>query len=259
MDTVSDYFGCTHPEKIYGTKAKSRLLVGIEIELENALLVKELEDWTILRDGSLKEEGLEFTLPVWEKSAIDYLNHLFNCLKDPHPSSRCSVHIHADVTKFTLDQIKSLIALYTIFEKPLYKYSGNRWDNIYCVPVQTWAIGLSITQLGFKDLCYMFKKYSGLHLFPEKGKLGTAEFRHMVGNTDPQYIFSWISIITDLVTYAQKQSYAELLERISDMRATSQYRELFLEIFDQNAHLLQYPRLNKDIEEGITFTKLIAG
>jgi hypothetical protein len=257
MATVTDYFGCTTPQKCYGRKTNSGLLVGIEVELEKVQLLKHPDGWTELKDGSLKDRGMEFTIPVWHTHALEYLKDLFNSVKNPEASSRCSVHIHADVTTFTVDQIKSLIILYTIFERALYRYSGNRWDSNYCVPIQTWAIGMNLNYMGFGDIAIRFMKYSGLNVFPDEGKLGTVEFRHMAGNKNPEYISDWINIIVRLVKYSKNQDYPILLNRINDMRATSQYWELFKDIFGDYRMILNYSTFDKDVEEGITFAKLI--
>lgn len=217
--------------------------------------------WKKEKDGSLKDNGLEFTIPVWNTHAKTYLEDLFSCLMQPKASPRCSVHIHANVCMFTVDQIKSLVVLYTIFERALYRYSGKRWNSNYCVPVQTWAIGLNLNKQTFDTLKENFPKYSGINIFPsgpkENGVLGTVEFRHMVGNKNHMYITSWISILTHLVQYAQEQDYTQLLARIKDMRHTSQYWDLFKEVFKEHAPVLNYSTFDKDIEKGITFAKLI--
>lgn len=261
--TVSDYFGCKLPAA-KGRKTNSGLLVGLEIELEKLQLLRNPAGWKVEKDGSLKDDGLEFTLPVWHNYAEEWLNELFSCFDKAEGTPRCSVHIHANITDFTLDQVKALILLYTIFEKPLYRFSGKRWNNIYCVPVQTWAVGIFLDDYSFKDIRRGFPKYSGINVFPdlarEDGKvLGTIEFRQMTGTKNVLYIKTWIDIIANLVKYAQTQDYKEVKERISNMRMTSQYWELFKEIFKDKAPVLNYSDFDKDVETGITFAKLITG
>jgi hypothetical protein len=231
--------------------------VGIEVELERVQMITDPPGWNNIKDGSLKDEGREFTIPVWNNYAHDYLTQLFTSMKVPTASSRCSVHVHADVTQFTLDQIKCLIVLYIIFERALYKYSGYRWNNNYCVPVQTWAIGMGLNILSFNTIATHFMKYSGLNVFPDEGKLGTVEFRHMAGNYNVDYINDWVQIITHLVQYAQKQDYLQLLQDIKDMRSNSEYWTLFKAIFRDYSKALNYSTFNRDVEEGITFVKLI--
>jgi len=79
----------------------------------------------------------------------------------------------------------------------------------------------------------------------------------MAGNKNPAYITDWINIIVHLAKYAQKQDYKALLERIRDMRATSQYWDLFKETFGEYSKVLNYSSFDKGVEEGITFVKLI--
>lgn len=261
METVQSYFGCAPPARTYGRKTNSGLLIGIEIELEKVFLVKDILGWKQVKDGSLKDAGLEFTIPVWHTHAKDFIENLFDSLDKPNASPRCSVHIHTNVCSFTEDQLKCLIILYTIFERALYRYSGKRWNNNYCVPVQTWGVGLDLLNYDFKNLKQYFPKYSGLNIIPEgpnhRGVLGTVEFRHMAGNKNPMYIVSWINILANLVQYAQKQDLQELLDRIRDMRESSQYWILFKDVFKELSPALNYSTFDKDVEKGITFTKLI--
>lgn len=259
METrVSDFFGSKTPHA-KGRKTNLGLLVGIEVELEQIIMHRAPAGWNRIKDGSLKDNGLEFTIPVWHNHAEDWLRELFNSFNKAEASKRCSVHIHANINDFTLDQVKCLVLLYTIFERPLYRYSGKRWNSIYCVPVQTWAVGLNLDEMSFGDLAEAFHKYSGINIFPDNGKLGTAEFRHMAGTKNILYIKAWIDIIAALVKYAQKQNYAELKERISNMRHTSQYWELLKDVFKDKAPTLNYSDFDKDVEMGITFAKLIQG
>lgn len=258
--TVSSYFGSkTPPAK--GRKTNSGLLTGIEVELEKVVLLNLPEGWKRENDGSLKDAGMEFTLPVWSNHAEEWLKILFNSFHKADTSPRCSVHIHANINDFTLDQVKALILLYTVFERALYRFSGKRWDSIYCVPVQTWAVGINLNLLNFNDIRHLFPKYSGINVFPDldkkDGVLGTMEFRQMRGTKNILYITTWINIITALVKYAQEQDYAELKQRIASMRHTSQYWELLLTVFKERAQALNYSDFDKDIETGITFAKLI--
>lgn len=214
--------------------------------------------WNNEPDGSLKEDGMEFTLAVWHTHAEEHLKALFRQFKGAKASSRCSVHIHTNVCDFTPDQIRSLILLYTIFERPLYRFSGNRWNSNYCVPVQTWAIGLRLPSLSLGDIAHVFPKYSGLNVFPDEGKLGTVEFRHMAGNKNPLLVQEWINILAELVKYAQTQDYQQLVNRINNMRFDSEYWTLFKEVFKKHHNALNYSTFDKDIETGITFAKLIS-
>ena len=260
--TVSDYFGCKQPAA-KGRKTNAGLLVGLEVELEKAVLTRQPNGWKQEADGSLKDGGIEYTLPVWHTHAEEWLTELFSSFRRAEESPRCSIHVHANITDFTLDQVKALILLYTIFERPLYRFSGKRWNNIYCVPVQTWAVGINLDEYELNDIRHTFPKYSGINVFPDlnkrEGVLGTIEFRQMAGNKNILYIKTWIDIIASLVKYAQTQDYKALKERIAHMRMTSQYWELFQEVFKDKAPVLNYSDFDKDVETGITFAKLITG
>lgn len=255
MATISEYFGCTQPKRA-GRKTNSSLLVGIEIELERVDIIKDHYPWAAIRDGSLRNNGLEFILCTWNTASNQYLNLLFDSVS-AKISSRCSVHIHVDITSFTLEQCKNLILLYTIFERPLYRFAGNRWNNIFCTPVQEY-IAQSINQLELADLPNVFPKYSGFHLLADNGKKGTVEFRHMTGSKDPDYIQTWINMLTMLVSFASNQNYEELVERIRTMQSDSSYRDLLQEIFKEYRHALMYSDFTQDVEHGVLIAKLIS-
>jgi hypothetical protein len=263
METVSDFLGIRPPPG-KGRKLKSSVLIGIEVELENVNPHnKEDISWKKVKDGSLRNNGQEFTLCLWNTSAEQYLTQLFKAFPETTISSRCSIHIHINICSFTLEQIKNLILLYIIFENALYLYSGNRINNIYCVPIRTWLFnGTNLDTLTIEDIVYVFPKYSGLNIIPRdnKGKyLGTVEFRHMIGNKNVSYITTWIDIITQLTSYAQTQDYETLKTSLSSMRLSSEYWNLFQDIFKANTKVLNYSTFDKDVERGITFTKLITG
>jgi hypothetical protein len=261
MDTVSSYFGIKAPAKTYGRRTNAGLLVGIEIELENVTLLNDVDGWKKIKDGSLKVKGLEFTLPVWHPYAYSYLKNLFDNLHKPDASSRCSVHIHCNILNFNVEQLRSLVLLYTIFERPLYRFSGKRWNSNYCVPFQTWGIGVDLNKLNISQFCNTFPKYSGINIVPDDGRgvyIGTIEFRQMAGNKNPRYINTWINILTKLVKYAEKQSFDELKQRINLMRINSQYWELTTEIFQEYADAINYSTFDEDVEKGITFAKLVS-
>lgn len=233
--------------------------MGIEVELERVVVVQNPQGWHQIKDGSLKVKGKEFTIPVWHTHALPYLTDLFSSLDRPEANSRCSVHVHCNILDFTLEDLKSLILLYIIFERPLYRFSGKRWNNVYCVPVQTWAIGTNLKHfLTFNDFSAHFPKYSGLNILPDNGKLGTVEFRQMAGSRNPRYINTWINIVAKLVQSAKKYNYLELIDRIKTMRMTSEYWDLFNEVFGEYTHALNYSTFDKDVEKGITFAKLIS-
>ena len=253
METVSSYCKCFLPAQRYGKKLKSSVLVGIEVEVENVILIKRISSWETKIDGSLRN-GKEYVIPVWHTSALFYLNQLFNSFQCT-TGTRCSIHIHVDITQFTKENLQTLFLLYSVFEKTLYRYSGKRWDNIYCVPLQTWFIEKQIESFNFDDFIFAIPKYSGIHSLPEKGSLGTVEFRHMVGNTNPYFINNWINILVTLVSFAKTISLEELKTIL--FNAELNFWSFSESVFNKQFPLLIYSDFESDIRDGILFAKLI--
>ena len=252
MATVQNHLGTPLP-KFFGKELKKSVAVGIEIELERVQLKTRPTPWTILADGSLKIAGKEFTLPVWNTSALFYLTKLFESIT-AQESARCSVHVHVNIANYTIDQLHNLIILYCIFENTLYRYSGRRWGSNYCVPVRSHLLH-NITRLKMGHLFDVFPKYSGLHFFPDM-KLNTVEFRQMAGTMNKDYINNWIMIVSNLVQYASTISTDELKARITNMYTTSSYWDLAKEVFGEQYNILTNNYFKRDVESGLLFVKV---
>ena len=253
MATVCNYLGTDVP-RIYGTKLKKSIPVGIEIELEKVFINARPHPWTTITDGSLKVRGKEFTLPVYNTSADKMLTHLFSCIK-AEASSRCSVHVHVNISDYTEDDLKNILILYIIFENTLYRYSGRRWSSNYCVPVRS-HFTQKISNLKLFDFQYNFPKYSGIHFFPD-AKLTTVEFRQMAGTTNKDYITNWIMIVSNLVKYAQTIKNEDLVQLVQNMYTTSSYWDLAKNVFEEYYNVLTNDDFKRDVEAGVLFAKVV--
>lgn len=152
----------------------------------------------------------------------------------------------------TIENIKTFVLYYLVFERALYNYSGKRWKNIFCVPLNTWFFELN--ELDF-DSITNWSKYSGLNLGASKLH-GTLEFRQMTGNTNPMYINTWVNMIVDLKKFVMKTSYEQAVSDILTMNSTSAYWNLVSKIFKNNAAALMYNNFQSHIEKGVTHAKL---
>lgn len=234
------------------------ILVGLEIELENVIINKTPNYWEPKQDGSLKINGLEFTLPVYYTDVKNALTELFNNI-NATVSDRCSIHVHLNILNLTQKELYTLIALYIIYERALFNFSGKRENNNYCVPIQD----LIPTDI-FKNLEYTknwLTKYTAIHLFAENKEytyLGTLEFRHLKGTMDIEYINKWVSLIINLYQATQTIKFEKLKKDIFYMRTTSSYFQLTNEIFKENTPLItNYENFQIEIEKSISFLKLL--
>ena len=240
--------------------------IGVEVELEK-VKYKYLPQgtWKITDDGSLKDQGREFvTIPIPFRFLEIELHRLFNGLTDKHASIRCSTHIHINVRDFSLEELKTFLALYLIFEQSLYHFSGERSNNNFCVPLSFNSKMLQefISYLNRGHVVEGWYKYTGLNLSPiwggESKKFGTIEFRHMKGTTDVAYILNWINLIVSLKITAKKLKWEELEKHIRTMNTTSAYYWLADETFKDYAKLLvNQPTFKDNVEYGVTMAKKV--
>lgn len=240
--------------------------VGVEVELEQVKIKSDiLGTWNVIEDNSLKDYGKEFvTIPIQFKYLEVELKRLFSGLSHYHASDRCSVHVHLNARDFTTEELKTFIALYMIFEKSLYNFSGNRWNNNFCVPLAFYP--RPVTDMlrslsdGFVDSKWY--KYFGFNMSPifggESSKIGTIEFRHMKGTTDPDYIIDWVNLIVSLKITAKKMNYNVLMEHLRTMNTTSGYYWLADHTFkDFKEHIVNQPTFKHDVEFCIATTKAV--
>ena len=151
--------------KIFPPTITSNRFCGVEIELEGCsnrnIPLEEIEkvsnelkqrtgfDYTTIKalawktevDGSLRNEGLEFISRVgmtFHQASV--MVHVLNeWLKIGFPKAeanpRTGLHVHVDVRDFRLLDLQRLLMVYLVFEQTLFKFSGARQNNLFCVPL----------------------------------------------------------------------------------------------------------------------------
>ena len=239
-------------------------LVGIEIECENITNQPYMEYyWSKKADGSLRNSGVEFvSIPLRASQveyALDYLkNRVVLAGNDPDFSPRTSVHVHLNVRDMSLDQVKTLVLLYALFEKHFFNLVGSRREqSIFCVPL--YRSGQLSTLRKLAPYSAKWHKYNAINLASIFGdddvtRLGTIEFRHMYGTFDKQIIIPWINTILKLREASLKYSYTELLDKIKTLNTTSEYIAMYQNVFGEYANL---PAMQKDdFESCVTACKL---
>jgi len=267
--TVSDLYKYESLNKYVGFTGDTDVragttFVGVEIELEKVVFRTDIAGtWKAIEDNSLKDAGKEFvTIPLQFQYLEVELMRLKEGLKSFNSSKRCSVHVHINVRDFTLEELKSFIILYMIFEKSLYNYSGNRWNNNFCVPLSfnTDIVRDFLSTLEVGAIKEKWYKYFGFNLSPifggESSKIGTIEFRHMVGTLDIPYILNWINLIVSLKISAKKMPYADLEAMVMGMNTDSSYYLLAEKTFREYKGLvLDQPTFKDDVEFCVSMAK----
>jgi hypothetical protein len=164
----------------------------------------------------------------------------------------------------TLEQLENLLILYLIFEKSLFRVSGNRWKNIFCTPLFLYP---DIVSHFFDDPFQRWNKYLALNLLPIWGdvkenskKYGTIEFRHHTGSTKVEDIILWCNLIVSLKNKALSVSQEELYELVRTMNTSSSYYGLAHDTFsDWDKVILDSPLFKEEAESCISKVKYILG
>lgn len=240
----TDYEQRTKLDTPYNFIQKTAIL-GIELEIEN-LYLDEISSqnndlyWNIVEDGSLRNYGKEFcSIPLRAKQIPYAIECLIKYLRDFSPeytfTSRCSTHIHLNIRDFTEERLFIFLLLYCLFEKHFFKIAGTkRESSIFCVPLyKTNKLNITIRQDRYWR---SWNKYLALNLCPIEGgdgskRLGTIEFRHLYGTLNPTILYNWINNILHLRKASLNWEKNTLLTLIQSLNTTSEYYNLYKQIF----------------------------
>jgi hypothetical protein len=275
--------------------------VGIEVELENYQSTGNdafhelrgfLESvWECKTDPSLRNEGREFvTRPGIKASQVPKALAILRmwlelvCSQDVQFTYRTSTHIHISVRDFTVEEFINFTVLYLLFEDSLYRFSGNRYKNIFCVPLR--ASSSSVERLfnlvhkprptydNLRSVFRHFKKYMAFNLLPAgvtkanplpgawsdgPGNtgvkcIGTVEFRHHEGENDPYKLIPWLQKILDLHHSARTRSFKDLWRIVKNLNSISNYMQFHADVFTEG-FTYKPEEIAQDMYEGSGFLK----
>lgn len=229
--------------------------IGVEVEIEGCR-AKELAGWAVTEDHSLRNNGLEYISKLGRRvhNLYPMLEQLFTIAKTEgwQVSDRTSIHVHVNVQNLTMDQLNSLLILYTIFERSLFKYAcDERRSNIFCVPTEYCTTSFSAKTL--RDVLDNSSKYAAMNLRAVREK-GTVEFRQMATNFDAENVYKWILLLALIKRAAQHIPLTDLQHKISTLKFSSDYGRFMQKIFYNFAEFLTYE--HKDIDLAISDSKL---
>lgn len=205
-------------------------LIGVEIEIEKAYPGLYSPYWTVEKDGSLRNEGLEYktlyptkvgtlwtSLTAWK----DWIDGIRLEIPDAYDSSeRTSIHVHVDVRMMEEEDIQKLVAIYVFLEDTLFNYCGpNRKHNVFCTPINS----LPLVDWSPQDLIKAWNKYSALNLNTIR-TFGTVEFRGMAGTDNIHHIMTWTVMCALLVAAAETTEKKTLWEMFKEIKTTSDYK-----------------------------------
>lgn len=189
--------------------------VGIEVEQEffkEFLIDDNLNDWKIVKDGSLRNFGLEFVTkePLSRQRITPALKDLdkyltkYSKLND-HESPRTSVHVHTNTLDMTPMEVWNQIILYWILDSCMVELCGiYRTTNLFClrlrdgVGVLDWAKA----DLNSQDILFnMFNneelRYSSQNLVSIT-KFKSIEYRAHGGNFTVEGVYDWVNALLSI-------------------------------------------------------------
>ena len=265
----------------FNSLVDTKCFVGLEVEVEKLASLSSLGDfsifpgmfyWKCVEDGSLRNKGKEFvSLPVRGKQLIHAVYELDNYLRTKHPnhvfSQRTGLHIHINVRYMTADQLMRFIILYLVVENLFYLQAGkDRISNNFCVPVNQSKFGVALPEVFHKlskgeieealyTLTNDWKKYTGFNLLPLK-TLGTVEFRHYQGTSDPNFILNQVNLILSMRKFALSHSMDTIRRILNSLNTTSTYVHFVEQVFGTDLNM-SYASLKEALEDNVTSAKQI--
>lgn len=240
----------------------AKLLFGVELEIENTRQNEwKYQNFIGKEDGSLRNNGFEYvTSPMTYNNTVYGLQGFFTKYKitSSNYSERCSVHVHTNCLDLTWNQLSTILLLYQVYERVLYRFIGHERDNnIFSVP---WHQTVLTYQLAAKlkktptTIAGEWQKYTGLNLLRLQD-LGTLEWRHMQGNCDVDYIATWLRIISRMFVWARTHTLEETEKMLTELNTTSAYADSLYAVFqDETEHLITGD-YKDDLERGVLALK----
>lgn len=194
--------------KRYGVPHIVGAVAGVELEVEGRNFPPQTSTpgWKAVADGSLRD-GIEFVLAVPEgaiklKESLAVMEAAFEKHKTQRNYSfRTSTHVHVNVSNLTLTQVKSIVALYYLFENQFTSYCAkHRQGNRFCLRLREAEHIVSLVSKFFSDERVPSSdsaKYMALNI-ATLSKYGTLEFRTLEGTDDWNKIYMWVRALLRL-------------------------------------------------------------
>lgn len=205
----------------YGKQSRYTGDIGLELEVEGLNLPTEgsIEHiqapsnnafWLPKRDGSLRN-GMEyvFNKPTKIEDIPFMVNRLWDIFKRStlQNTNRCSTHVHINMKNRKINEITSVILLWTVFEEIMINWCGEfRIKNHHCLSaldsrgtIDAWNDVLTNGR-GARDLPNGIK-YSALNILTLH-TFGSLEFRCGMAPNSPDEVISWTTFLYNLTQYA---------------------------------------------------------
>jgi hypothetical protein len=243
------------PKTIAAACSGADQVVGVEIEVERCAhsmdhyQINLSKAWEVKTDGSLRGNAFEYiTRPMSLGHTIPELATFYATtgFTQQNFTDRTSIHVHANVTDMTVNQVSTLFMVYSVLEELLFefvnkykwpdKWGASRDTNLYSVPWNQCRVNKQVVRNLLSDPSFVprnWHKYTALNLAPIR-TLGTVEWRHMHGSADMEKITKWLNIIGSIMDYSKKNEFKDVQGTINGLNDTSAYRQFFTAVLQEH-------------------------
>lgn len=227
--------------------------------------------WAVVDDGSLRNRGKEWvSIPISRKNVALAVSSLGSYIDKEYsradPSTRCGIHVHINALDVSCTQLFGWISLYRIFEKLLYRFSGDRDKNLFCLPTYAWDTQiLSALQVLKEDEVKAILRLSSSHKYAgmntrSLSEKGTLEFRQMQTVREYGKIALWVEYLTrikgsGIESCQDYDSLLKYLESLATLNTSSEYSNLLVKVFGEKAVILQAGDWRRDMADGVIMVK----
>lgn len=277
--SVGSLFGHQQSVLTYepGETFTTRDMVGIEVELEGIRRLPStgewaggLQYWKIKNDESLRQGGKEFVLrqPLFgrdlEMALKEFDKFMSACdeigANNINVSERCSIHCHLDVRDLEKGQLSNLFLLYLSIEKLLFKVSGGRVNNIYCIPLSdTIQVKQCFNMLAKENPsdrdvvgAVRMDKYGAMNTGVVES-LGSVEFRHHKGTRDVNEIGFWVQVLLGLKDYCKR--FETPINDLPKYISVTGLMEFIRKVFGENHRKFIYDDFHLDLLDGVRYAQ----
>lgn len=210
-----------------------------------------MEYWVAVKDGSLRNFGVEFILkdPLSmedvQKALLEFKEKTKG-VKFLSDQVGTSIHVHINVGTESLLFLGNLLTLLLLFENLLVEYSGEtRRSNLFALPTKSAEGNLFSMIKMFERLeagelnCIAHAddnvKYAAINI-SKLSTFGSIEVRCFRGTTDSNLIEQWVSLLNRIVLTARIPG---LTPKGIISEVQRRPMEFFSEVFGSKKHLLQ--------------------
>lgn len=191
--------------------------------------------WKLHKDGSVN--GWEIVSPpLTDTKDLEIVCHVLRKVCKVRSSKKTGLHIHHDVSDFTLPQLQNIYKLFFKYENNAIHSitSPNRFNNIYCENIVPRHMKYILEAKDLEDFTHaIHTRYVTLNN-KSYVKYGTIEFRGAQGTVEIDRVLSWIELTNRLVETAKTGEFEYDLENPRNLKPKEEALEDLFNELDMN-------------------------